>query len=136
MGRDLLAEQNEENQNHFNSHARVGRDVYINEEKQEKHNDFNSHARVGRDISSALGHLRLRSFQLTRPRGARPLYVACMRSRIHNWRTLHSKKFSFVHKIFIILLFFHAKIPRYSYCLPFANQTIITPSGSYVSFVP
>ena len=53
----------------FNSHARVGRDIWPFRMMRDL-SDFNSHARVGRDnlvIDLVTG---LVEFQLTRPRGA------------------------------------------------------------------
>ena len=56
---------------HFNSHARVGRDFPCGYFDTIIIDDFNSHARVGRDLTEMKLAKKVKKFQLTRPREAR-----------------------------------------------------------------
>ncbi len=70
MGRDFLAADSQATGKRFNPRARVGRDKSILM-RQSRRIGFNPRARVGRDAVSCRPSAEYRSFQSTRPRGAR-----------------------------------------------------------------
>ena len=73
-GRDYLFPCNRRAEKHFNSRARGGRDVRGGSGNSADFH-FNSRARGGRDLSPLVSLSMLDIFQLTRPRGARQVYL-------------------------------------------------------------